>query len=58
MRQIKLGLFSLPAATISPPGVILILIPSDSISNQYVTFVQTAERACFDMVFVAGDVFR
>ena len=55
MRQMKLGLFFAPGGTISPPGVIP--MPSDGFDiKSYVTFAQTAERACFDMVFVA-DVY-
>jgi FMN-dependent oxidoreductase (nitrilotriacetate monooxygenase family) len=56
MRQIKLGLFFAPgghhlAAWRHPNAY-----PSGFDIKSYVTFAQTAERACFDMVFVA-DVF-
>jgi N-acetyl-S-(2-succino)cysteine monooxygenase len=56
MRQIKLGLFFAPgghhlAAWRHPNAY-----PHGFDINSYVTFAQTAERACFDMVFVA-DVF-
>ena len=56
MRQMKLGLFFAPgghhlAAWRHPNAY-----PHGFDIKSYVTFAQTAERACFDMVFVA-DVF-
>ena len=56
MRQMKLGLFFAPgghhlAAWRHPNAY-----PHGFDIKSYVTFAQTAERACFDMVFVA-DVY-
>jgi FMN-dependent oxidoreductase (nitrilotriacetate monooxygenase family) len=56
MRQIKLGLFFAPGGHHLAGWRHPNSYPFGFDINSYVTFAQTAERACFDLVFVA-DVF-